>query len=279
MKRLPGIPTAAQVGGGAASRAPIDDVFQFCKVASSSIASDASAATLYNMVGIGSFEIDILDNGQGATITIATTDEESEQMQGAEVFTALGILGRPLPPDTRNGRDEHMEVLCIRETDGLVPIAARDIRLKMGGVAPGEGVLAFVGYGGGFHSLTPVEAGSTPDGGGTIHVLYAPYDFDSDGVAQKAHSIILDPTPGNESIIIAHADGSAVTIDSNGMVLKGPGDSASYIGLNEQGITLSAPEGQVITLSGSVVIGNPLLALPLLAGAASPPCSTLLVSP
>jgi hypothetical protein len=156
-----------------------------------------------------------------------------------------------------------------------------------GGVAPGEGVLALVGYGGGFHSLTPVEGDSTPDGGGTIHVLYCPYDFDDDGVAQKAHSIILDPTPGNESIIIAHADGMAITMssqDKKAILMKNASGDATFR-LDDDGITMTAANIQIsgtITmdpgLAGNVVIGDPFTASPLLPGVASQGSSKLFVS-
>ena len=261
--------------GGAGTRSPSDAVFQFTKVAGSSIAEDSSGAIQYSVVGIQTYELEILENGQGAKITVGTTDDESESQQDAELYGALGILGRPLPPDQRDGQDTHMEVLCVREQDSLVPIAARDTRIKMGPAAPAEGVVAIAGYGGGFHSLTPVAVGSIPDAGGTIHVLYCPYDFDSNGVAQKAHSIILDPTTGNESILIAHSDGTAVTMSAGNLILKSP-SGASTIVLDEDQILMAAPK---IVMNAQVFIGNEATAVPLLAGAASPPCSTLAVSP
>lgn len=228
----------------------------------------------YNIDSIDGFDLEFNPDGSLRT-SLQRGDGDGEFVEGAETFAALGLIGRPLPPDNRDGRDEHMEVVCVRQQDGLIPIAARDLRLRMGGNAPGDGVLAFAGYGGGFHSLTPVAAGGAPDGGGTLHVLYCPYDYDGNGVAQKAHSVILDPTGGNESVVVAHASGCAVTMTNDELVMKSP-DGSSWIGLSNDGITIV---GKSIQLSGGVIIGNAQTAVPLLAGAASPPCSTLLVSP
>lgn len=254
--------------GGAGTTSPADSILQFAKVTSSTI-SPVTKALQYTVAGIAGMTLE-----DGVT-SLDFGDEDGEVTNDADVFCGLGIIGRPLPPDTREGRDEHLEVICIRDDDALVPIAARDVRLRMGGDAPTEGVTALVGYGGGFHSLTPVEAGSQPDGGGTIHVLYCPYDFDANGIAQKAHAITLDPTAGNESLVVAHADGASITIDSDNLILKSP-TGASWIGIADDGIVITAPQ---VTMQAAVVIGDATLAVPLLAGAASPPCSSLLVSP
>jgi hypothetical protein len=171
-----------------------------------------------------------------------------------------------------------MDVLALVTSDGLVPFGFRDMRLKMGGEAPGEGVFAFVGYGGGFHSMTPVPLGSDPSGGGTIHVLYCPYDFDANGVPQKAHSIIMDPTSGNESMMFIHAEGMAITMltgDKNALLLKNKAGDAT-LRLDDDGITMTATR---IVLSGGVVVGDPASAVPLLPGVASPGSTKFFVSP
>lgn len=263
--------------GGASTQAPIDAVLQFAKVVSSSIATETGAIQ-YNVSGIAGMELELDENGQGGTTVIMLGDDAGEAIEGADVYGALGLVARPLPPDTREGREEHLEVLCVREHDALVPIATRDLRLRMAGTdAPGEGVVAVVGYGGGFHSLTPVEADSGPDGGGTIHVLYCPYDFDSNGVATKAHSVILDPTPGNESITIAHAEGMAITMlndDKKALVLKNASGNAT-LRLDDDGITMTAAQ---IVLSGGVIVGEPAAATALLPGASSQGSSKFFVS-
>ncbi len=261
--------TSAQTGGGAEATVPADFVVQFSEIVSSTVSPRTGAVQL-GVTGIA---------GMDATLDTAIIElENPESVDDAEQYSAPGIIGRPLPPETSGGITEHMDVCCIRTADGgLTPISYRDNRLTMGADAPGEGVLAFVGYGGGFHSMTPVADGDDADGGGTIHVLYCPYDF-QDGVAQKAHSIILDPTPGNESIIIAHAEGMAITMlndSKKALMMKNAAGDATFR-LDDDGITATA---QTIVLSGGVIVGDPFTALPLLPGAASQGSTVFFLSP
>lgn len=266
--------TADQQGGGASSQTASDFVVRFTTAESSSL-HEQTGGVQYSIIGILGF-----DGVAGESASVAFNDGiAAEGTNDAETYTAPGIIGRPLPPRTIDGVEQHMDVVCIQTVEGLVPIAYRDLRLQMaGGSAPGEGVLAFVGYGGGFHSMSPVASGQDPAGGGTIHVIYCPYDFDSNGVAQKAHSIVLDPTPGNESIIIAHANGLAITMsdqDKHAIVLKNIAGDAS-IRCDDDGVTLN---GEQIVLNGTVIVGSNITAVPLLAGPASPPSTIFFVSP
>lgn len=254
--------------GGAGSQVLSDFVMCFGK----GIASAVSAAGAVSMTIAGSGDLDIDPDSTGAA-----GDDVGEVHESAPWYGALGIVGRQLPPLN----NEHLEVLCVRTGDGLIPMAVRDVRLRMAGSAPSEGTLAFVGYGGGFHSLTPVADGSDPSGGGTIHMVYCPYDFDADGVAQKAHTLIMDPSTGNQSIQLIHGDGMAITMSGEGdkaLLLKNASGDAN-LRLDDNGITLTA---DTIVLAGNVIIGDAATmatALPLLAGASSPPCSKLYVAP
>lgn len=267
-------PSQSHVGGGAGSATEADFVVRFGTAVNSSL-SDRSGAVQYSIAGIAGLDF---TPGEDPSIPL-DDDAAAEATDNAELYSAPGIIGRPLPPRNIDGTEFHMDVICVQTVDGLVPIAYRDLRLAMAGdAAPGEGVLAFVGYGGGFHSMTPVEAGADPAGGGTIHVIYCPYDFDSSGVAQKAHSIILDPTPGNESIIMSHANGLAITMsdqDKKALLLKNAAGDAT-IRVDDDGVTITAVQ---IVLSGGVIVGEPALAVPLLAGPASPPSTKFYVSP
>ncbi|MHC4501008.1 MAG: hypothetical protein ACYS21_18055 [Planctomycetota bacterium] len=276
--------------GAKGSQVPADYVMQFSKVVSSSVTSDPdsgeSLGLLFNVAGAGGFDF----SGDVPSITI--DDDAGERSESAEVFGALGIMSRPLAPETVKGRSEHADVACIRTADGLVPVATRDTRLRMGGNAPSEGQVALVGYGGkdlvtpgatrnlgGFISMTPNDSENNQ---GTIETLYCPYDFDSDGVAQKAHSITLDPSSPKATLSIVHSSGMAITMSTLGeldadseLVIKNT-DGAAYINLKANGkIDIVGS----VTINGSLVVGNPTTAVPLLAGAASPPCSTLFVSP
>jgi len=233
-----------------------DLILQFCTVESSSLQktpdTDETTAVLYHVEGIDGI------------------DDEDTIGEGdiAPVYGALGIVSRPLEPTGEN----RAEVVCIRTADGLIPIATKDLRLRMAGNGPGVGTVAMVGYSGGFYSLSPVDGELNK---GTIHVLYCPYNPDGNGVYQKAHVITLDPSGGNESISIVHGDGMAITMSASKEIVIKNSDGSSTITIDDSGITMT---GQ-INLAGSVVVGNPLTAVPLLAGAASPPCSTLFVSP
>jgi len=261
--KAPGLKPAS-TGGGASTATPSDSIIRFSEIVNSSL-NTRTQAVQYSVVGL-------------ADSNTPDDDTAAESVDDAEPYTSPGMVGRPLPPRSINGIEQHMDVLCVITSDGLVPVGYRDTRLKMGGNGPGEGVLAFVGYGGGFHSLTPVAQGDDPAGRGTIHVLYCPYDFDGNGVAQKAHSIILDPTDGNESIMVVHAEGMAMTMsgqDKKALLLKNAAGDAT-LRLDDDGITLTA---KTIVLSGGVIVGEPALAVPLLPGIASPGSTKFFVSP
>jgi hypothetical protein len=251
---------------GSPVQSPADFIIEFSHVVTSSLHPTTNALQ-YNVPGIGEMSQD--DGG-----SINNDPDIGEGTNDAEVFGQAAVLVRPLPPEIIDGQVFHLEVACVREVNGLVPIATRDLRLKMPGAAPNEGTVAFVGYGGGFLSHSAVDSGA----GGTISVMYCPYDFDADGNAQKAHSITLDPTPGNESILIAHANGLALTMsddDKKAILMKNASGDAT-LRLDDDGITLTAVS---IVLSGGVIVGDPLTAVPLLPGLASPPSSKFFVSP
>ena len=257
-------------GVGTSSGTPLDFVVEFAKITTSSL-DDTSSAVLLNVAGVAGYQDDLTN---GTTVA----DDDGSGIEGAEQFQALGMVGRPLPPRTIDGRDFFTEVVCMKTADGLVPIAFRDLRLQMqGGSAPAEGVIAMVGYGGGFHSMTPVPNGDDPAGGGTIQVLYCPYDFDSNGTAQKAHSVIMDPTTGNESIMVVHADGMAITMGGDEELTLKNADGSTSIVLDADGCKIQG--NQIQLNSPKVVIGSPTTAVPLLAGPASPPSSMLFISP
>ena len=258
---------------GQGSQVLADWVFQIAKVVGSSIAEGASGTkrpVQYRIVGLPGWDL------SGSEIAIDENENNSESTDDADVYGALGVLGRPLPPESAAGVEEHAEVVCVRTADVLVPIAVRDVRLRMGGNAPNEGTVAFVGYGGGYHSISPVDNADLTKG--AIQVIYCGYDFDSSGVAGKAHTIILDPTSGNESVMIVHAEGMAITMgdaaNKKSLVLKNANGDA-WIRLDNDGITLSGK----IVLNGSFIVGDPMTSVTLLAGVASPPCSVLFVSP
>lgn len=242
----------------------LNHVVEFCKVIASSVAR-GSGATLYNIAGIAGFD-----------------GEEGEQATDQEVFSALGIIGRPLPPEG----DLFAEALAVRTEDGLLPLAFRDLRLHRAlnpsgtPTTPREGQQVFVGYGGAFlsHSMTAAPTGSKR---GNVTTLYVPYDFDGAGVPQKAHAISIDPSDGNSSISIVHGDGVFFTLTDD----AGAGSPGIVWSVDAQTFgRISADEFMVnaakIMLRGNVYVGRtPEAGVQLLGGPISPPCPSLYVSP
>jgi hypothetical protein len=260
------------------SQVVADYVIQFGKVSGTSVLTDSSGATQWNVTGIAGLD-DTLDESEQIV-----SDEDGERTDNADVFGALGIIGSPLRPTTFDNRDEHAEVACLRTADGLLPLSTRDIRTRMQGNGPNEGTIALVGYGGGFHSISPLLTKSGTNNeiidsiDGATHVIYCPYDFNSSGVAQKAHSITIDPTSGNESISIVHSGGQAVLLQDDGSIQMQSPNGQSFVKIENGKVTVQADQ---VILNGSVSIGDPTLAstFPLLAGPTSPPCPRLFLSP
>jgi hypothetical protein len=256
------------------SQVVADYVIQFGKVSGTSVLTDSSGATQWNVTGIAGLD-GTLDESEPII-----SDDDGERTDNADVFGALGIIGSPLRPTTFDNRDEHAEVACLRTADGLLPLSTRDIRTKMQGNGPTEGTIALVGYGGAFHSISPLLTKSGTNDeiiesiDGATHVIYCPYDFNSSGVAQKAHSITIDPTSGNESISVVHSTGASVFIDKDESIQMQTKDGKSFIRLENGKITMQADQ---LVLSGTTFIGDPFstATLPLLAGALSPACPRL----
>lgn len=260
------------------SQTGADWILQFAKVVSSSLFEPPGGGNTkpvqFSIEGVG--DPSGLDGFEGEIPTEESTGEQDD----ADIFGVLGVTARPLPPSTAATVNEHAEVICIRMTDGLVPIASRDVRLKMFGAAPNEGTVALVGYGGGYHSIAPVDNGDLTKG--AIQTIYCPYDFDSSGVAQKAHSITFDPTGGNEAITVVHATAGSFLMYDDGIKppwqrMQSP-DGQTFIMVEDGKLTLQSD--QLILNGGMVVVGNPIGPIvPLIAGIASPPCPRLFLNP
>lgn len=103
--------------------------------------------------------------------------------------------------------------------------------------------------------------------------LYVPYAF-SGTTPGKAMLIAVDVASGNESISIVHGDGMSITMAAGGknsVLLKNKAGDA-YIEINDGGIVLNGN----VTVNGGMVVGNVLLAKPVLTGAAPGIPSTFL---
>ena len=263
------------------SQSASDCVVSISAVVGSEVISSPSGEArrvAYNVSGVPSFTVSAGDPSDDLGLN------DGESADETDVFSALGMIGRPIDPEESSGPagNKYAEAVCVKEQDTLVPVSYRDLRLKMGGNAPLEGQLAFVGYGGGFISQSAVDTSNLDDG--TIQTIYCPYDFVG-GVAQKAHTITLDPSSGNESISIVHADGMAIFLQSDGSIQiqtdgvpSGTGSTVqqSYLKLEPGKITMNADQ---LVLNGTVYVGDPNLGVVMTPGAASPPCPRLFLSP
>lgn len=253
----------------------LNHVVEFVKVISSGL-SGPSSAVHANVTGIAGFTLD----ADGAITGEDESDAAGEQAHEQDLYQALGIIGRPLPPEG----DAFLEALGLRTADGLVPFAYRDLRINRAvnpggaGTTPREGQLLFAGYGGAFlsHAMTAGNVGSKR---GNISTWYVPHAFDGSGVPQKAHAITIDPTPGNSSISIAHASGLFIALTEDAGA--GPGivasvDGGTFLRMSAGELTLQAER---VLLKGNVYLGRAAEAgVQLLGGPLTPTSGSVFVS-
>lgn len=209
-------------------------------------------------------------------------DDDGEIAQDAEAYGAPGIVFRPRPPEDVDTPDGTVtvgaEAMGARTGDGLVPMAWRDLRWNRAFPAPKAGTVALVGYGGGFLSMDDTDS-KCGDQKANIQVIYCPYAFNN-GVAGKAHAIIMDPE--EEAITIVHGAGQSILMQKDGSIRMQSPDGQNFIQVADGQVTISGV--QVVLKAGAVIIGDPVGSppvppVPMLPGAASPPCPRLFLSP
>lgn len=247
----------------------LDQIVAFVKVVASEL---VRGEPTFNVTAVGGFTF-----ADGRPIAVDNSDEAGEPATEQVAYGPLGVIGRPLPPDA----DAFAEAVALRIDGGLAPIAWRDVRLfdALGGAAPAAGQIMLAGYGGAFLSLamTPEPVGSRK---ANISTWYVPYAFDADGAPAKAHTIAIDPTPGNSSITLVHGDGVVFSLSED--VGAGPGiawavDGATFGRMSAGEVTIQAAR---IMLRGNVYLGRQAEAgAPLLGGPISPPSPSVFVSP
>jgi hypothetical protein len=217
----------------------LDFVLGFGRVLKTSIEASTGAVLAQVSSSIGSINPNDGDEAIGEV-----ADKQDLYGGGATFF-------RPLPPEKKNGKAYECDVVYAKTSDGLVPLAYRDLRLdKAFPSGPKEGSGGIRGYGGGFYTLDLTD-GNSGSQRANIHVMYAPYSFNGSGVPQKAHAIILDTTSGNESITITHGEGYqlALTKDDGLLALI---DSETFMRAKPGEFLLQAP---AIMLKGLVYLG------------------------
>lgn len=214
-----------------------DYVLAYTRVAASTVSGKAKAI-LVNLAGIG-------DGLEG-------TDGEASAQE--PLFGQLGVVARPRASVSAKDAtglepEGYTEVVSARTSDGLQPLAARDLRLNAR-VNLKEGEIAVAQYGGGFLSLSDAS-----DGKGTQAVLFAPA-LKADGEIDKSHAIVLDPAEANRSIAIVHADGMSITMNKGGEIVLSNKDGTQWIALSDDAITISG----TIKMVGGIMAGDPVTA-------------------
>lgn len=246
-----------------------DSVIGFGRVTSSSLGEN-NGSVLFDVEGVG------FDTSEPGDAGVSVDNSEIRSAQ--EVYSALGVVGRPPKSKPGDYPDMLLQTIHARVSDGSIPFAYRDPRilewLNKGGAktVPKEGQIALAGYGGSFISFETIDESNGPT---NVCVLYCPYARDADGVPQKAHMIMLDPTGGNEAIAIVHASGLALTMDeTNGITMRA--DAATWLTLQPGSFQVFAAS---IQLQGNVALGQNLAtAAPLAAGPASAPTPSVFFS-
>ena len=214
----------------------LDAVAAFVKVVGSALVGREPVFNVKAIGGFGGFDGD-------------DTDAQGEQSTAQFGYSALGIIGRPLPPEGAL----FAEAAALRIDGGLAPVGWRDMRLHRA-LEPDEGQLAFAGYGGAVlsHAMTEDAIGSRR---ANVATWYVPFDFNGAGVPQKAHTISVDPTPGSSSISLVHADGVFVSLTED--TGAGPGvvvavDGQTFLRMSAGEVTIAANR---ITLKGNCYLG------------------------
>ena len=189
-------------------------------------------------------------------------DASAEGSSSEALYGAIGVFSRPRDADATGAA----EVVCARTQDGLQPIAGRDLRIVAARGNVAKGSVSLAGYGGGFVAIE-----DTPAGTSSVVIVYAPGP--SGG---PAHTITLDTTSGNESVVVAHKDGMAITMSDGKLVLRSKTGKAIVI-LDDDAISMVA---KTISLKGNVAAGaDPTTAVPMAPGPAFLGSLSVFVSP
>lgn len=195
----------------------------------------------------------VLVGGDGGVGGLDSDDEDTpgERMDDAEAYGAIGLVFRPRPPDS-SGDLLAAEAMAVRVGGKLTPLAWRDLRINRKFPAPKAGTVALVGYGGGFLGFDDTPQGTS------LATLYVPFAFTGDAAA-KAHVFVLDPTTGNESISLLHAEGHGLVLgsDKNATMKNAAGD-----GYFQAGTSGNVINGNTV-VNGGMTIGSPAGAVPL----------------
>jgi hypothetical protein len=212
----------------------------------------------------------VLVGGEGQVGALTDDDEDTpgEAQLDVEMYSGLGLVVRPRPPETVDGRVMAAEAMALRVGGVLTPVGWRDPRLNRKFPAPGPGSVALVGYGGGFLAFDDTD---DLESKATWYVPYA----HSNGVPTKAMVIAVDPD--GESLMLVHGDGYAVVLDKDNGITMRSKTGASWVNLADDKFEVVATS---ISLRGNVALGaDTSSAVPLLPGSSSQPTPSVFFSP
>lgn len=164
-----------------------------------------------------------------------------------EPFFSGPVVWRPRPPvadgdGTGLNPAGECEVLCIKNEDGLQPVAARDLRVNAR-TNPAEGEVLLAGYDGGFLSIKPADNGL-----GSQVVLLAPR-LNAGGSIVSSHGLTMDPGAGN-SVALVHRSGHGLVLTTGGDAVLKNASGNVYAQANGSGLTLN---GNTQVVGGMVV--------------------------
>lgn len=183
------------------------------------------SARLFSLVKIVTTVLGDQAGGVLANVrALAAGDNDADAETSPEEPLGGGaFLFRPRDED----KTGYAEAFTARTEDDLQPLGwMRDLRIAKARGHIGKGTATMAGYGKAF-----VSVDDAPSGGGNIITIYAPFDFDGQGVAQKAHVVQLDTTSGAESVSVVHALGQGLVLTKDGNAVLRNKDGTVYLSL------------------------------------------------
>lgn len=217
----------------------IDGVIAFCKVAASTLGKGAGSVLL---------NLRAFSDGDADDSTAETSSEETS-------YAGVGLISNPRPADAAG----HAEAVALRAEDGLPTIALRDLRITKARGPIAKGAVSLAGYGGAFLTIDDAASGT-----GSVVTLYVPFEHDGAGVPAKAHVLTIDSTPGNEGIVLAHADGHALLLTPEGKVLLKNKAGDAFLSIEEEGLVFSGD----LKVTNNLLAGSAPAVQPLLVSVA-----------
>lgn len=187
-------------------------------------------------------------SGKGIMLANVEAFDGGETDTEAPIHGALGVVSRPLDPD-ENGA---AEAVCARSSDGLPVVAMKDLRIEQQSAVPlAKGTVRLAGYRGAAVSVSVAQSGT-----GSAITLYVPFEHDGGGTPTKAHVLTMDPTSGQENVVLGAASGAALVLAKDGSTTCRSGNGENFVSITNDGVTFS---GDLRMPNSNLVVGDPSL--------------------